>query len=101
LGDATAGGSALAIEFVRLTAEFNPGIAYVVETGDNLAALQPLDLSSASVVPIDELYERVTVIDPTITPRRFGRIRVGTLQSHAEKFFRRACNDSRKRGETR
>ena len=44
--------------------------------GADLTAWQPLDLSGAGVVSIDAKWERVTVTDPTITPTRFGRVRV-------------------------
>jgi len=70
----------LVIEFIRRKAATNPGIGYVVETGDNLAAgLQPLDLTGALVESIDLKWERVTLTDPTITPQRFGRVRVWSL----------------------
>ncbi len=66
----------LFIEFVRRKAATNPGITCIIETGDDLTALQPLDLSGAAVVSIDATWERVTVTDPTITPNRFARVRV-------------------------
>lgn len=66
----------LTIAFVRRKASTNPGISYSVETGSDLAILQPLDLSAAIVVSIDETWERVTVTDPAVTPNRFGRVRV-------------------------
>ncbi len=66
----------LVIEFVRRKAVSNPGIGYVVETGDDPTALQPLDLSGAVIASIDATWERVTVNDPVITTQRFGRVRV-------------------------
>jgi hypothetical protein len=66
----------LVIEFIRRKAVTNPGITCIVETGDDLTALQPLRLTGATVVSIDANWERVTVTDPTITPSRFGRVRV-------------------------
>jgi hypothetical protein len=66
----------LYIEFIRRKAPSNPGISYGVESGDDLAALQPLDLSGAGVESINATWERVTVTDPVITPKRFGRVRV-------------------------
>lgn len=66
----------LFIEFLRRKAANGPGIAYLVETGDDLANLLPLDLSGASVMSLDAQWERVTVIDPVITSQRFGRVRV-------------------------
>ncbi len=66
----------LFIEFVRRKAATNPGVGYAVETGADLFNLQPLNLTSASMVSIDATLERVTVVDPMITPNRFGRVRV-------------------------
>ena len=66
----------LFIEFVRRKAATNPDIVYIVETGEDLTNLQALGLSGASVVSLNAVWERVTVIDPVITPRRFGRVRV-------------------------
>jgi len=68
----------LVIEFVRRKAATNPGISYLVQTGDDLTNLTPLSLSGAGIVSIDVKWERVTVTDPTITPRRFGLVRVLT-----------------------
>ena len=66
----------LVIEFVRRQPATNPGITCIVETGDALTALQTLNLSGAAVVSMDATWERVTVTDQTITPKRFGRVRV-------------------------
>ena len=66
----------LVIEFVRRHAETTPGITYTVETGDDLANLQALNLTGATVVPINAMWERVTVTDPVVTGKRFGRLRV-------------------------
>jgi CSLREA domain-containing protein len=66
----------LVITFVRLKESSYPGITYQVETAADLDDFQPLDLSSASVVSIDADWERVTVTDPQLTPKRFGRVRV-------------------------
>lgn len=57
----------------------NPGVTYIVETGDTLSSLQALDLTGASVVSIDAKWERVTVTDPTVTARCFGRVRIAAL----------------------
>ncbi len=76
----------LYIEFVRRKAATSPGISYGVETGDDPTALQPLDLSGASVVSIDATWERVSVTDPVITPHRFGRVRVGVFGRYANDF---------------
>lgn len=66
----------LHLEFVRRQAATNPGVTYTVETGADLTNLLPLDLSSAQVVPIDATWERVSVTDPALTARRFGRVRL-------------------------
>jgi Chitobiase/beta-hexosaminidase C-terminal domain len=66
----------LVIAFVRRKASTNPGVTYVVETSEDLTSLQPLDLSSATVTDIDANWERVTVTDPTVSTKRFGRVRV-------------------------
>jgi hypothetical protein len=66
----------LVCEFVRRKATTNPGIAYIVETGPDLTNLRPLDLSAASVESINAVWERVTVTDAAITPKRFGRVRL-------------------------
>jgi hypothetical protein len=69
----------LVVEFLRRKASSLPGVAYVVETGDNLVAPQPLSLSGAVVEGIDTAWERVRVTDPVVTPQRFGRVRLITL----------------------
>jgi len=66
----------LVVEFVRRKASTNPGITYVLQTGDDLTNFTPLDISGASVASIDTVWERVTATDPTITPMRFGRVRI-------------------------
>jgi CSLREA domain-containing protein len=76
----------LFIEFVRRKAATNPGVGYIVETGEDLSALQPLDLAMASVVSIDSIWERVSVVDPTVTPRRFGRLRVTAFGEYENDF---------------
>lgn len=70
------GAGRLYVEFVRRRAATNPGVIYSVETGADVANLQPLDLSAAQVVTIDAIWERVSVTDPALTPKRFGRVRV-------------------------
>lgn len=66
----------LVIEFVRRKASSNPGVAYVVETGDELASWSSLSLTNATVVAIDANWERVTVIDPAVSAKHFGRVRL-------------------------
>jgi CSLREA domain-containing protein len=69
----------LFIEFVRRKATSHPGVGYLVETGADLSALTALDLAAATVTSINATWERVTVIDPVITPNRFGRLRIVVL----------------------
>jgi hypothetical protein len=66
----------LLITFLRRKTSSNAGITLIVETGPDLAALAPLSLASATIVSIDAVWERVTIIDPTAGTRRFARVRV-------------------------
>jgi predicted outer membrane repeat protein len=66
----------LVIEFVRRKAATLPMVDYIVETGADLADLQPLDLGDATVESIDAAWERITVTDPVTSAVRFGRLRV-------------------------
>lgn len=66
----------LTITFIRRKASAHPGVTYTVETGDRLDSLQPLALDGATVESVDDTWERVTVTDPNVTDRRFGRVRV-------------------------
>lgn len=76
----------LTIEFVRRKSASNPGITYIVETGPDLIAWSPLSLTAATVTSIDNVWERVTVTDPTIAAKRFGRVRVQSLGVHFNDF---------------
>jgi hypothetical protein len=76
----------LVCEFVRRKATTNPGIAYIVETGPDLTNLRPLDLTGALVESINAVWERVTVTDPAITPKRFGRVRIPSLDVYTHNF---------------
>ena len=76
----------LVIEFVRRKAKSQSDVTYVVETGADLTVLQPLSLTGAQVASIDERWERVTVTDPTVTPSRFGRVRVHSLPVYSNDF---------------
>ena len=76
----------LVVEFIRHKAARNPGVFYVVETGEDLARFTRLSLAGASVAAIDNLWERVTVIDPVVTPRRFARVRIESAASYANDF---------------
>jgi uncharacterized delta-60 repeat protein len=69
----------LVIQFVRRKASTNPGIASIVETGSAPNTLMALSLAGASVVSIDSTWERVTVTDPTVSSKRFGRVRIQAL----------------------
>ena len=69
----------LVIAFLRRKPSSDPGVEYVVETGDDLLNLQPLSLAGAELDSIDDTWERVTVTDPDATPSRFGRVRVIVL----------------------
>jgi hypothetical protein len=66
----------LVIEFVRRKASSNSGVNYIAETGIDLVGWNPLDLTGASVVSLDAVWERITVTDPTVSSERFGRVRV-------------------------
>ncbi len=66
----------LTITFLRRNASRNPGINYIVETGSTLVDFAPLDLSGATTSSVDTFFQRVTVTDPAVSPRRFGRVRV-------------------------
>jgi hypothetical protein len=76
----------LVVQFVRRKAATNPGIAYIVETDEDLNNLMPLSLAGAAVVSIDATWERVTVTDPAITPKRFGRVRIQPLGVYFNDF---------------
>jgi hypothetical protein len=66
----------LVIEFVRRKTATNPGITYVVETSGDLFTWSTLELMDATIASIDNVWERVTIVDPTIGAKRFGRVRV-------------------------
>lgn len=75
------GAGRLVLEFVRRKASTTPGISYIVETSDDLMTWGDLDVSNASVTSIDNNWERVRAVDSTLSPRRFGRVRVSETQS--------------------
>jgi hypothetical protein len=77
----------LVIDFVRRKSSSRAGVAYIVETGEDLTQpLAPLSLSSATITSIDSIWERVSVVDPTVTPNRFGRMRVQLLPVYFNDF---------------
>ncbi len=69
----------LVVEFLRLKAASNPGLAYTVETSADLSTWPTLDLAEATVTSVNADWERVSVTDPATTPRRFGRVRVAVV----------------------
>ncbi|HEX8679869.1 MAG TPA: chitobiase/beta-hexosaminidase C-terminal domain-containing protein, partial [Chthoniobacterales bacterium] len=76
----------LVLEFVRRKAATDSSIAYIVETSGDLLEWAPLSLTSASVTSIDNVWERVSVTDPTIAAKRFGRVRVGEVVPYFNDF---------------
>ena len=73
------GNGRLVVEFVRRKAATNPGINYQVQTGEDPSNLQPLDLTGATFAYLDTTWERVTVTDPAVTAKRFGRLSISTF----------------------
>jgi hypothetical protein len=69
----------LVIQFIRRKAATIPSVAYVAVSGDDLAAMQPVNLTGATVMSIDASWERVSVTDQAITPKRFGCVRVSVV----------------------
>jgi Right handed beta helix region len=69
----------LVISFLRRKSTTNSGVSYTVETGVDLVTFTPLNLSSATIVSIDTVWERITVADPTITTKRFGRVKISSI----------------------
>lgn len=67
----------LQITYLRRTGSTNPGITYTVETGSTLTDFSALS-ATETVIAIDVNWERVTVTDPSTTPKRFGRVRIST-----------------------
>lgn len=66
----------LVIEFIRRRSATDPSLSYVVVTGSELTDFSTLNLDDAVITPIDSTWERVKVIDPALTPKRFGRVNV-------------------------
>jgi hypothetical protein len=66
----------LVMTFVRQKASTNPGIVYSVETCGDMKTWGTLNLSNASVLSIDETWERVIATDPVAASPRLGRVRV-------------------------
>ncbi len=66
----------LSITFLRRKASRNPGLNYIVETGSTLTDFAPLSLTGSSVSSVSTLFERVIVTDPSVSSKRFGRVRV-------------------------
>ena len=76
----------LVLEFVRRKAASTGGIAYIVETGPDLVNWSALGLTNANVTSIDATWERVSVTDPAVSAKRFGRVRVHTLGYYFNDF---------------
>ncbi len=69
----------LVIVYLRRKASSNPSTTYTPETGSTLSDFFTFTSTPAeATTPIDNTWERVTVTDPTISPKRFGRVRVST-----------------------
>ncbi len=67
----------LVIVYLRRKSSSNPGITYTPQTGETLSDFAAFTSDPVeTTVPIDATWERVTVTDPVITPKRFGRLRV-------------------------
>ena len=77
----------LVVEFLRRKASTNPGVAYFVDTSADLSNWSSLDLTNASVVSLGQTWERVTVIDPTSGPTRFGRVRLTSAGVYYNDFL--------------
>lgn len=76
----------LTMQFVRRKAASNAGISYIVETSPDLLNWSPVDLTNANITSIDSTWERVTVTDPTVAPKRFGRVRLLALDTYFNDF---------------
>ncbi len=69
-------------QLVRRKAVGSPGIAYWVESSDDLSNFAPHDLTGAVVESIDATWERVSVpVNPALEPRRLFRT---TVAYHAD-----------------
>ncbi len=77
----------LVVEFVRRKASSNPGVAYFVDSSADPKNWSSLDLTNASVVPLDSTWERVTVTDPTAGQKRFGRVRITSAGVYYNDFL--------------
>ena len=76
----------LRFEFMRRKASTLPGLAWVPESGNALGDFTPLDLTGAVVTSVDATWERVLVVDPTATARRFGRVTLLSWNPYANDF---------------
>jgi hypothetical protein len=68
----------LALTYVRRRAVTRPGIIYEPQFSDTLApgSWAPDSTATETIVPLDEVFERVTVRAAPAAPRRFARLRV-------------------------
>ena len=71
-------GDKLRLEFVRRTAEKNPGITYTPEFCTGLGGWESINVVeiSADAIGTDGVWERVVVEDPGTGTARFGRVLV-------------------------
>lgn len=69
-------GGVLRLEFLRRKATTNPGITYTAQFGSDLGGWTDIPVGTPAGTSIDATWERVTVNDPTVGPKRFGRVKV-------------------------
>ena len=72
----TVDGPRLSITYIRRKASSASGITYQAYSGEDLIQPTPLDSGLETVTDIDGEWERVTIVDPVSTQRRFGHLRV-------------------------
>lgn len=69
-------GPRLSITYVRRKASAAPGITYQAMSGEDLVGFSLLDPALETVTSIDDTWERVTIVDPVISSRRFGTLKI-------------------------
>ena len=65
-------GPRLSITYVRRKTASAPSITYRAMSGEDLIGFGILDPALETVTSIDSIWERVTIVDPVISSRRFG-----------------------------
>lgn len=74
------GAPRLSIQYLRLKASINPGLAYTPQFASSLDGIWFPFTGIETVQSIDSDWERVTVEDPAAgEPKRFGRVKVVTV----------------------